>query len=72
MPRVAVDWSKCENSALSVESAEEALKTLRDDSATGPDLLPTRILKQCAGALALPVYLLAIAVLKTGVWPAMW
>eukprot|EP00973_Karenia_brevis_P009662 1303140-Karenia_brevis.AAC.1 len=69
---MAVDWHKCENSTLSVESAEEALKTLRVDSATGPGLLPTRILKHCAGALALPVYLLVVSVLKTRVWPAVW
>ena len=31
-----------------VEATEQALKTLDEDSALGPDMLPTRILKQCA------------------------
>ena len=38
----------------SVEFAEHILQSLKVDSATGPDLLPTRILKACAKYLAEP------------------
>ena len=55
-----------ENDALHV------LEKLRVDSGTGPDLLPARILKVCAGALAKPVFLLTMVILSTGVWPNLW
>ena len=45
---------------------------LREDSVTGPDRVPTRIIKQCAGALATPVYLLALAILTSGRWPDLY
>ena len=38
-----------------IEAPENALKTLDEDSAMGPDMIPTRTLKQCAHALALVV-----------------
>jgi len=45
---------------------------LRDDSGTGPDLLPARILKACSEALAKPVLLLTMCILLTGAWPQLW
>ena len=39
--------------SVTAERVKEVLEALRVDSATGPDLLPTRVLKQCADALAL-------------------
>jgi hypothetical protein len=48
------------------------LSKLREDSGTGPDLLPARILKKCFRELAKPVKLLALRILATGVWPELW
>lgn len=50
---VSLNWSDLP--VLSVEAAEKTLRALSGDSATGPDVLPTRILKRCAQVLALPV-----------------
>ena len=51
---------------------QTTLASLDVDSSTGPDLLPTRILKLCAPALALPVSWLARRILTTGRWPETW
>ena len=48
------------------------MQNLREDSATGPDLVPTRMIKRCAASLAVPVYLLAMTVLRTGRWPGLY
>ena len=42
------------------------------DSATGPDHVPTRILKECAGELDVPLVKLARRIVSTGVWPSCW
>ena len=50
-------------------------KILRDldaSSGTGPDGLPTKILKQCASQLSLPVTLLSRLCLSQGRWPLCW
>ena len=52
--------------------AEAQMKTLREDSGTGPDALPARILKQCAAALAEPVRILVGRIMDTGTWPRLW
>ena len=52
--------------------AEQILRHLREDSPTGPDTLPAKILKRCARSLALPVALLTRSVLRTGTWPEGW
>jgi len=56
----------------SVENAERILSELSEDSGTGPDLLPSRILKLFSRQLALPLSLLAAKILETGVWPEGW
>ena len=52
--------------------AAKALLALKADSATGSDLVSTRILKECAASLALPLALLLSRILETGVWPTIW
>ena len=42
------------------------------NQATGPDLIPTKILKLCAGCLAFPMWLLACTILAFGAWPKSW
>ena len=54
------------------KGAEEVLSRLREDSGTGPDCLPARILKYCAKELAKPVQLLTLLIIATGAWPEMW
>ena len=48
------------------------LKNLREDSATGPDLIATIVLMTCAVALALPLALLARRIIVTHRWPQLW
>ena len=48
------------------------LEKLDENTATGPDRLPARILKRCADELALPVTLLARQLLSEGRWPKCW
>ena len=48
------------------------LRNLKEDSATGPDLLATCVLKACAEDLALPLALLARRILETYRWPQIW
>lgn len=54
------------------EDAAATLKALNGRSATGPDLVPTRVLKECAAELAKPLETLARRVLEAGRWPEAW
>jgi hypothetical protein len=54
------------------ERAERVLKGLRSDSSTGPDGLPSRVLKECAKELATPFCKLARRILAEGRWPEPW
>ena len=55
-----------------VEATEKALHSLDEDSALGPDLVPTRILKRCSHVLAPILHRLIVAILALGEWPALW
>ena len=57
---------------LEEKDAEEVLKKLKEDSATGPDQLPTKVFKECARELRKPLLRLAKRMLETGCWPALW
>ena len=57
---------------MTVKDGFNTLKALRAESATGPDVLPTRVLKECAEELAAPFVSLAQYILRCGIWPAMW
>ena len=48
------------------------LLRLKDDSATGPDRLPARILKYLADVLVRRITVLSRRILQQGRWPAMW
>ena len=45
---------------------------MKEDSATGPDMLPTKILRECADVLAKPFRMMALLILHKGVWPQAW
>ena len=55
-----------------VEMTFKELDTLREDSGTGPDNVPTKILKYCAAQLAMPVALLVMRIIMMGNWPDSW
>ena len=55
-----------------VEMAFAELDGLREDSGTGPDECPAKILKHCAKELALPVAMLTIRILACMQWPESW
>jgi hypothetical protein len=57
---------------LKDEQAEKILDGLREDSATGPDLLPAKVLKKCARYLSKPICKLARKILTEGRWPEIW
>jgi hypothetical protein len=52
--------------------ASNTLANLKADSATGPDAIPTRILRECARSLARPFWILARLILRSGTWPTIW
>ena len=57
---------------LRVRATLKILKDLREDQATGPDLLGARVLRKCASQLARPLTVLARRILDTGTWPKAW
>ena len=69
----SIDVSPCREqkplSAVTREDAVKILECLREDSGTGPDLLPSRILKMCAEELTEAVCRLTQRILDTGRWP---
>ena len=48
------------------------LDALRVDSGTGPDAVPAKILKNCARALAKPVWILVMRIIGARQWPDGW
>ena len=55
-----------------IETTQKILMQLDEDSAFGPDLLPTRILKRCAAVIAPVLHALVLLILNVGEWPAIW
>ena len=51
---------------------ERLLRQLKEDTATGPDLLPSKVLKKCAETLALPISLIARLCIENCYWPKSW
>ena len=54
------------------EGAEKIMSNLREDSGTGPDELPARIIKMCASQLAKPIAMLTTRILATMERPRAW
>ena len=67
-----LEWLIDRGKVLHPTAARDIMRALRVDSATGPDMVPTRIIKHCADALAVPVYLLAMRILSSGHWPELY
>ena len=51
------------------EAATKILQGLKVDSATGPDMLPTKMLRKCADVLVKPIRMLALHILQQSAWP---
>ena len=67
-----LEWIQNRSGLLTHEAAQDIMSNLHEDSATGPDAVPTRIIKRCSAALARPVYMLGMAILAAGHWPALY
>ena len=67
-----LQWLQDRAEFLTPEAAQKIMSNLREDSATGPDAVPTRIIKRCSAVLAYPVYLLGMSILATGQWPCLY
>ena len=48
------------------DAAAQILSGMKEDSATGPDLLPTKMLRECADVLANQFRKLALLIFKQG------
>ena len=57
---------------LTIKTVHDLLRALDETSGTGPDLLSSRVLKECAAELALPVTLLTRKLLTERRWPQCW
>ena len=55
-----------------VAACEALLTNLNKNSGRGPDDIPAQVLQMCARVLATPIYLLGLAILRTGQWPRCW
>ena len=67
-----LEWITERAKVLHPAAARDIMRALDESSATGPDAVPTRIIKRCADSLAVPVYLLAMAILSSGRWPDLY
>ena len=63
---------QCAPQVPTEDAAKKTLENLRADSATGPDALPTRILRECAAPLAKPFRALALLIFRYKTWPSSW
>ena len=52
--------------------ARKVLKNLKEDKATGPDLVASKLLKSCASELGVVVAKLGRLLLDSGHWPQVW
>ena len=71
----SLEVTGCMQCALVTPDEDRAcrqLKDLNEGSATGPDLVPTKVLRTCASALAKPVAALLRRIVQTGQWPELW
>ena len=68
----SLTWEADHTRVLTIKAACKVMSNLKEDSATGPDKVPTRIIKRCAQSLSFPVYLLATLIIRTGRWPALY
>eukprot|EP00959_Pyramimonas_sp_CCMP1952_P403700 8459644-Pyramimonas_sp.AAC.1 len=57
---------------LRTHAARRCLQQLKEDSGTGPDLIPAIVLKRCSKALSIPLTRLARRIIDSGEWPQCW
>ena len=54
------------------DKVAQVLASIDEESSTGPDLMPAKILKRCAIALSLPLWRLLCRIFASGQWPDAW
>ena len=57
---------------ICTRTARQVLRQLRVDSATGPDGMASRVLKECCDVIATPLALLGRRIVELGEWPRLW
>ena len=60
------------NVTFSVNEVEAELLALKEDSAWGPDQIPSVFLKNCASSFALPIFLIFSTSIRTCKFPTRW
>ena len=71
--RTNVSWENSESHKfLTADRADFFLRSIDENSATGPDNIPARVLKRCHAVLAAPLLLLAQLILQWQHWPSQW
>ena len=63
---------RCFTNKLLFVFAVNFLGSLASNSATGPDDVPARFLRECAKELAQPLMLLTEIILSSAIWPEIW
>ena len=58
--------------AIRTRRCIKLLATIKEDTATGPDNIPAKILKFCAQQLGLPIAMLCRAIYWNASWPEIW
>ena len=79
-PGIDNDYSHVEEQHFAVDSflpvrtrdVCRVLKRLKVDSSTGPDGIPTNVLKHCAAELAYPMAFVLRSMVNSGRWPDCW
>ena len=74
MPLTADDLPQhCSNFIhLRTRWTRRILNCIDENTTTGPDFLPGRILKRCATALAFPITALVRFIIQVCMWPSLW
>ena len=61
-----------DNIAFKPKDIKRLLKGLKPDKASGPDQIPTRVLKECSAELASPLCRLFSRCFSSGIFPTQW
>ena len=57
---------------ITLAEIEEAIKKLKNKFTSGPDLIPSFVVKDCAYVLSVPLYIIFNLSLKTSTFPKDW
>lgn len=66
------DYVQGSSIRISSEEVLKALQSLPNKKSSGPDGLPTRLIKHCHDELVFPLMIMINLAIKTGVYPELW